>query len=74
MLLCRISTSVVYQLPKLRRRVRLPYPACNDSQDSYEFCDFSLRETTELLRKFKVGLTALLLFYVRMNGGLFHGN
>ncbi len=42
MLLCRISTSVVYQLPKLRRRVRLPYPACNDSQDSYEFCDFSL--------------------------------
>ena len=26
-LLCRISTSVVYQLPKLRRRVRLPYPA-----------------------------------------------
>ena len=26
-LLCRISTSVVYQLPKLRRRVRFPYPA-----------------------------------------------
>lgn len=25
--LCRISTSVVCQLPKLKRRVRLPYPA-----------------------------------------------
>ena len=27
MLLCRISTSVVYQLPKLRRRVRFPLSA-----------------------------------------------
>ncbi len=27
---CRISTSVVYQLPKLRRRVRFPYPALNE--------------------------------------------
>ena len=40
----RISTLVVYQLPKLRRRVRFPYPALKSCKTllSYGFFIFRL--------------------------------
>ena len=41
--LCRVCTSVVHQLPKLRRRVRLPYPAfCLTETQATLFYIFSL--------------------------------
>lgn len=41
MLLCRISTSVVYQLPKLRRRVRFPLSAYLRSPVESKVVDFT---------------------------------
>ncbi len=38
----RISTLVVYQLPKLRRRVRFPYPALYDGREKNSQSDLAV--------------------------------
>ena len=47
----RISTLVVYQLPKLRRRVRFPYPALYDGRE----------------KNSQSGLAVLFLFHAQQN-------